>query len=100
MTSTATKITLTKPIKAHNDEVTELTFRPMTGEDLIEIGAAPFQVDQKERTHMDFGILALYIARLANIPPSSVKMMAPADLLQSFGVVSGFFGDTGPTQKK
>jgi hypothetical protein len=34
------KLTLSKPIKAHGEDVTSLTFRPPTGEDLIEIGGA------------------------------------------------------------
>ena len=88
------KLPLSKPIKAHDQEISELTFRDLTGEDLIEVGAAPFIIDDRSRTHIDFAATAAYIVRLAGIPTSSVKQMAPADMMKAFGVIAGFFGGT------
>jgi hypothetical protein len=92
------KFPLTKPIKAHGENaVTSLNLRMPSGEDLIEIGCAPFSIDNQEKTHIDFAATAKYISRLAEIPLSSVKMMSPRDIMSAFGVIAGFFGDTGTT---
>jgi hypothetical protein len=95
-----TKLTLSKPITAHGQTISHLEFRAPSGEDILEIGAPPFIIDKKERTHIDFAVTGDYIVRLAEIPPSSVKLMAPIDLMAAFGVVAGFFGASETTRKK
>lgn len=94
------QLALTKPIQAHGEQIAVLEFRPPTGEDLLEVGAPPFIIDKKERTHIDLTVTGEYIERLCDIPRSSVKLMSPADMIAAFGVVAGFFGDTETIRKK
>lgn len=91
---------LSKPIKAHGEEISSLTFRDMTGEDLLDVGSAPFMNDEKGRIHMNFAVTGDYIVRLAGIPPSSVKQMAPADIMAAYAMVARFFGAPVKTSKK
>lgn len=93
-------IPLSKPIKAHGEDLSQLELRAPTGEDVLEIGAPPFTVDTKNRTNIDMAVTGEYIVRLAGIPLSSVRQMTPQDLMVAFGVVAGFFGDTAKTRKK
>jgi hypothetical protein len=91
---------LSKPITAHGEEVTKLEFKAPSGEDLLEVGAPPFILDDKGRTHIDLVATGDYIVRLAGVPLSSVKMMAPPDFMGAFRVVAGFFGGSETTRKK
>lgn len=92
------KLTLSKPISAHDEKISELTFREPTGDDLMACGEMPFALETKKSgatlTHISTDALALYIERLAGIPMSSVKQMTPKDFMGAFGIVAGFFGDT------
>lgn len=94
------KLPLSKPIKAHGEEISVLEISPMTGTDLLEIGEPPFQLDDKKRMHMDMALTGEYLVRLAGIPPSAVRDMAPMDLISAFAVIAGFFGDLGTTLKR
>ena len=37
-------IPLSKPLKSHKGEITELTFRELTARDIVEVGASPIKV--------------------------------------------------------
>lgn len=93
------KLALSKPIKAHNEELSILEIVPLTGLDLLEMGSPPFQIDQKGRTHIDIAMTGEYLVRLAGIPPSAVRQMAPKDLIAAFGIIASFFGDLEMTPK-
>lgn len=93
-------LALTKPIKAHGEDVTQLVFRAPSGEDILKVGSPPFLVDDKRRTHIDLVTTAEYVELLADIPASSVKQMSPADLMSAFGMVAGFFGASETIRKK
>lgn len=94
-----TIISLTKPIKAHNAEVTSLEFREPNGDDIMECGM-PFSFSQDKRTFVDAKATGELISRLAGIPLSSVKMLCPRDFMAAFAMVSSFFGDSETTQMK
>lgn len=87
------KVTLTKPITAHGEEVTELTFREPVPEDLMQIGSPVLMIPSADG---DMGIdvrpkiIGLYIARLAGIPPSSVKAMSITDFMVCQGALLPF----------
>lgn len=76
----ATKITLTTPIKAHGEEVTELVLRDPVAGDLREFRLG-------DRTAGNFFPL---ISVLAGIPPSSVEQMYPVDLLDAIEALAPF----------
>lgn len=76
------KVTLRKPIQANGEEVSELTFREPTGGD-IERAGNPVIVDvfsgDTVKITFDEKKMVQMMSRLAEIPPSSVRMMHPKD---------------------
>lgn len=86
-------VLLTRPIQAHGEEVTALTFREPTPKDLMESGSPVLLIPSAEG---DMGIevrpkvIALYIARLGGIPPSSVHTLCVADFMACQGALLPF----------
>ncbi|MGB8364927.1 MAG: phage tail assembly protein [Rhizomicrobium sp.] len=93
------KITLTKPIEAHGQKVSELELREPNGGDIAECGL-PFEMavgtNGQSTGKVDGAAVLRYISVLANIPPSSAKMLAPRDFMTALGEVLGFFGESSP----
>ncbi|MDO9235948.1 MAG: phage tail assembly protein [Aquabacterium sp.] len=92
-------VPLVKPVAAHGDEVSELTFREPLPEDVMQIGMPTLLIPSSDGESVGVEIRAKvigqYISRLAGIPMSSVKALAIADFLQCQGVIMGFFGSGG-----
>ncbi len=88
-------VSLTKPIQAHGDEVTSLTFREPTGEDITVCGY-PFRIGDGEATPIA-GVITKLIVRLGGIPPNAAKQLNAVDYQSCLAAVSGFFGDAGQT---
>lgn len=89
-----TTLTLTKPIKAHGEDVSVLTFREPTGKDIRECGV-PYSIGQRGDevvTYPDARNTAKLIVALAGIPTSSVDQLSMADFNAAMMVVIGFFG--------
>ncbi len=82
-------VPLKKPVKAHGKEVESLTLREPGGEDIMVCGYP--------LTHGGVDAMAVgkYIARLADIPPSSVKALGVADFNACADAVIGFFLNAG-----
>lgn len=95
-------IKLSKPIEAHGEQVSELTLREPTTEDVIANGH-PFLIIQSEDDGTAVEIraksIARYISLLAGIPMSSVKELALSDFSKCQGAVMGFFGQSGAETK-
>jgi hypothetical protein len=93
------KLTLSKPIKVQGKEVSELELREPTGDDLITCGV-PMKTEitaaKTQLQHVDTAAVAAYISALGNIPPSSVKQMAPRDILKAVEFITSFLGDETP----
>ena len=92
----AITIPLSKPIKAHGEEINELTFREPTTEDVIDLGLPMLFIPSasgETATELRQKVLASYIARLAAIPMGSVKALSLKDFSRCTGAVMGFFGD-------
>jgi len=73
---------LTKPIEAHGEKIDTLNFRDAEGADLRVAGSPVYVVDNRDNTSstkFDHGALAIYISRLAQIPPTAVDKLPPAD---------------------
>ena len=74
---------LKKPVIAHGKEVSALTFRqPHTG-DMLKFGILDRTADAEKTIAM--------IAELGSIPPSSVKLLHPADFYKIQNVLMDFF---------
>lgn len=90
------KVTLSTPIQAHGEEVTELDLREPTAEDVIALGY-PYLIiisgdDDSQAMEIRPKIIARYIAKLAGIPPSAINKVTPGDFSRLTGAVMGFFG--------
>lgn len=96
-------ITLTRAITAHGEQLTELTLREPTTEDVMEVGH-PFLIHATDsgdaKIEIRSKVIATYVSRLAGVPLSSVKTMALSDFSTAQAVVMGFFGkgDSAPAQ--
>lgn len=88
------EVTLSKPITAHNEEVSVLTLREPTSGDIMEIGSPQLMIPSADGTSIGVeirpAIIGRYIMKLAGIPMPSVKALAPADFNKCQGVVMGF----------
>ena len=89
-------IPLSKPIKAHGDEVSELELREPTTKDIIELGLPtliiPGADGQSTGIEIRQPVVARYVSRLAAIPMGSVEALAPKDFSLCTAAVMGFFG--------
>lgn len=85
------KIPLSKPIEAHGKEIDSLTLREPTAEDVMVCGY-PLTIGDGEATP-NAAVIGKLIARLAGVPPSTVKAMSMPDFNAAMGVVLSFFGD-------
>lgn len=88
-------VKLSKPIQAHDQQVTELVLREPTVEDVMELGY-PFLVvpNDAEGSGVELRpkVVAKYVVRLAQVPMSTVKAMTLGDLSACQAVVMDFFG--------
>ena len=89
-------VTLSRPIEAHGEKVSELTF---TEPDLgaldgvnISIAAGAVKFNMGEMRHI--------IAAMAGIPPSAAKTIALGDVGEMIEVVLDFLGISLPTGEK
>lgn len=87
---------LKRPIKAHGQEVSVLTLREPLTKDIIELGLPTLIVvsDAGPGVEIRTKVVARYISRLADVPPSSVDALAPSDFNDLTAVVMGFFGQS------
>ena len=93
----STTIQLAQPIRAHGEDVSELTLREPTVKDSMDLGQ-PFLVilgDGDTGIRIQQKVIGQYIVRLAGIPMSSVEAMSLNDFSAAQAVVLGFFGAGG-----
>ena len=90
-------VTLSAPIKAHDQEISQLTLRRPTGKDVREMGY-PYKLDASQAVILQSGVIAAYVARLADIPPSSVDLLDPVDLNALGLEIVGFFLVSDPNR--
>lgn len=89
-------VPLSRPVKAHGDEIQEVTLREPTTKDVIELGLPtliiPGADGQGAGVEIRQPVIARYLCRLAAIPLSSVEAMTVKDFSLCTAVVMGFFG--------
>lgn len=78
-------------IEAHGEQVTELTLRRPTVQEVRAIKALPYKIGKDEDVSLDMDVSAKYIAVCAGIPPSSVNQLDLADLNSLSWAVASFF---------
>jgi hypothetical protein len=90
-------LTLKKPIKAHNEEVTVLTFREPTTEDIMKCGYPTFLKSDGGKgmqIGVDAAVTGALICELCGIPMSSVKSLHYTDFNKAGAIVADFFKDS------
>lgn len=88
-------LSLSRPIQAHGETVTELTFREPTAKDIIAAGF-PFSVKTSGETatrEFNMDSVAELISDLAAIPRPSVAQLSVLDFTRAMGAVLDFFND-------
>ena len=97
-------IVLASPITAHGEEVDQISLRPPTTADLIDLGQPmrllPGNGLDEAAIEVRMNVVAHYVARLAAIPLSSVKALSLSDFGKATQAVLGFFGEgpSGPSE--
>ncbi|OMG79347.1 phage tail assembly protein [Achromobacter xylosoxidans] len=94
-----TTFPLSKPITAHDEELTALTLRKLGPADARAVRALPYHIASDESVHIDPEAAAKYIVRMARIPMSSVDQLELSDFNGLAWMVAGFFLNqgSGPT---
>ncbi|MBJ2274799.1 MULTISPECIES: phage tail assembly protein [Pseudomonas] len=93
-------IKLSGPIEAHGEQVSELTVRRPTVQEVRAIKAMPYKIGKDEEVTLDTEVAAKYIAVCAGIPPSSVNQLDLADFNTLCWEVAGFFMTSASPQPK
>ena len=84
-------VILTEPIKAHGQELEEITFKEPTGEEIMVCGY-PLQIADGSAIPITTAI-GKYISKLTGIPPNAVKKLHRNDFAKCTEIVLGFFGE-------
>jgi len=84
-------IKLAIPIKAHDEELTELNLRRPTVQEVRAIKSLPYKIDQNDEVSLDMDASAKYIAVCAGIPPTSVNQLDLSDLHTASWAIARFF---------
>lgn len=94
----STTVPLRKPIKAHGEEVEELTLRDIGVKDIMELGTPlliiPSADGKSAGMEIREAVIGRYISRLAKVPMSSVEAIDPKDWPKFKAVVMGFFEES------
>ena len=94
-------VNLSKPITVDGSDQLNLELRLPTVDDVAEIGY-PFLVLQNDlgtAIQLQPKVVLKYAARLASVPPSSLKTLSLSDLSELQAAVMSFFGDGAGTSQ-
>ncbi len=87
----AKKHSLTVPIQAHKETLTELTLRRPTTKECRDLGGLPYSLGEGNKPQPLLDMAAQYIVLCAGIPLSSVDQLDLSDFNDLIWVVIGFF---------
>lgn len=86
---TVKTVTLTTPIEAHGEKLSELKLRKPTTAELIEHGQ-PYTTQRGGVIKADYRVCAALISAICAIPPSSVDKLEPSDFDEAAMSLVGF----------
>lgn len=86
-------LSLTKPIEANGATIASLIFREPTGGDLAECGMpVSFElIGSEPQMAIDPKAMTAVLARLASVPPSSIRLLTAGDWTAAAYMVAPFF---------
>lgn len=82
---------LTKPIKAHGEELKTVTLRRPSPKEIRQIGRMPYWLADDNRPSPNMSVMADYLVVCLGIPESSVDQLDLVDLNKLTWAVIGFF---------
>ena len=82
---------LASPIKAHGEEVTQVTLRRPSTKECRVIGRMPYGLDDRNMPVPDLNVVAKYLVVCLGIPESSVDQLQLSDMNQLAWELLGFF---------
>lgn len=82
---------LVKAIKAHGEEVNEVTLRRPSSKEIKQIGRMPYLLDDGGKPTPNMAVISDYLVVCLAIPESSVDQLELVDLNQLTWAVIGFF---------
>ena len=85
---------LSKPVRVEGEEVTSLTLREPT---IGMLGGVKQKITGDGGIEIDVDTVIKVFAKIANIPPSSAKQIAPEDFPRVLEVYTSFFGGSPET---
>lgn len=88
-------LTLKTPVQAHGGMITALTLREPTGKDIRTAGL-PYNLAADGGINIAAGPMGKMLSALAEVPPSTIDMLAAPDWNAAAMVVLGFI--TGPEE--
>lgn len=86
-------LTLSRPIPAHGEMISVLTFREPTGGDILQVGnpvIVDMASDPPRVTHDERKMTAM-LSRLASVPPSSIAKLGPNEWVEAAWIITPFF---------
>lgn len=89
-----TTVTLTRPIQAHGSERKQIELREPNGVDIQECGGDPRAGGADKNGNVVIvnpHVVANYISRLGEVPPSSVGQLCAIDWTRCQNAIIGFF---------
>ena len=91
-----TTINFLKPVLDGDTEITEITLREPTIDDISKIGYPFLMLETEDGTAIkpQVQVILKYASTLAGVTPSCLKKLGIKDLMKIQIVVLGFFGDT------
>ncbi|MFK0090643.1 phage tail assembly protein [Pseudomonas sp. NPDC090755] len=88
-------IKLAAPVTEGDQQLTEITLRRPTVQEVRAIKALPYKLDKNEDVFLDTEVSAKYIAVCAGVPPSTVNQLDLADFNTLSWRVTSFFLNAG-----
>ena len=79
------ELTLGTPINVGTERIEKLTLRPLKTPDMRSLPAG-------DESAWNLGVFLDLASRLAEVPPSTIDALDPADALEVVGIAAVFFG--------
>lgn len=87
-------VKLSRPAQAHGEPIRELRLREPTGDDIWQTGL-PISFGDNGATNISMPDLLALAARLAGVPPSTIRALPAGDIMSLTQALIPFFAPTG-----
>lgn len=93
-------ITLSKPLKTHDGEVTELKLRDLDARDIVRMREAPFKITQRKddggvELEVRYAVMMNYLSLLTGVDDLVLGTMSGQDFQKACSVVGDVWNGVG-----